>query len=169
MYRALRAKIIAVKYTLGVDKHLLVPGFGGRSFATVTNLTNRTERMAGANLLFLYKYFSSKSKTQCIYEGKNTPVVELYTKEGCSLCDDAQDILMSVMVHHPHTLRLVDITDAGKEEMKNAYQFDIPVIYIDGVYWAKHRITSRQAQRAIEEASAGSFKPRHGEPAGSPG
>ena len=45
-----------------------------------------------------------------IYEGEG-PTVELFTKEGCTLCDDAKAVLDALRNDAPHSLIAVDITD----------------------------------------------------------
>lgn len=92
------------------------------------------------------------------------PLVELYTKEGCTLCDDAKAVLESCRDGAPHALTAVDITDADKTEWFDKYKYDIPVLHIDGKYWTKHRVTQTEALKAIEEASAGEFEARRGQP-----
>ena len=43
------------------------------------------------------------------------PVVSLYTKGGCTLCDAAVEILREVRGAAPHALVAVDITDPANE------------------------------------------------------
>ena len=79
-----------------------------------------------------------KSVTGTIYsEESNHPIVSLYTKEGCTLCDKAVDILKSIRVEQPHTLRSIDITDEDKHVYWDKYKWDIPVLHINGMYWQK--------------------------------
>ncbi|KAJ8603978.1 hypothetical protein CTAYLR_003351 [Chrysophaeum taylorii] len=97
------------------------------------------------------------------------PRISLYTKEGCTLCDDAKDVLAACRSDIPHSLELVDITDEDNESWWGRYKYDIPVLHIDGVYWAKHRITRDQARAALIRATdariAGlAFAPTAGEP-----
>ena len=98
-----------------------------------------------------------------VYEGDG-PTVELYTKEGCTLCDDAKAVLDALRADAPHSLVAVDITDADKTELWDKYKYDIPVLAIDGVYWTKHRVTEMDARAALAEAATGQFRERPGEP-----
>ena len=68
-----------------------------------------------------------------VYEGDG-PTIELFTKEGCTLCDDAKAVLDALRNDAPHSLVAVDITDADKTELWDRYKYDIPVLAIDGVY-----------------------------------
>ena len=48
--------------------------------------------------------------------------------------------------------------------MIRSIQYDIPVLHIDGAFWAKHRLTETEAREALAEAQAGRFEARAGEP-----
>ena len=67
------------------------------------------------------------------------PTVQLYTKMGCTLCDKAKGVLTQAAELQPHTLEAVDITDAENVQWWKRYKYDIPVLRINGIYWAKHR------------------------------
>ena len=92
------------------------------------------------------------------------PIVSLYTKHGCTLCDKAVDVLKSVREDQPHTLRAVDITDDDKEIYWDKYKWDIPVLHINGLYWTKHNLSLEEAKNALAAAKAGSFEVQQGEP-----
>ena len=107
-----------------------------------------------------------------------TPAVELYTRAGCTLCDDAAAVLASVSTEAPHELTLVDITAAGNERWLRAYSLDIPVLHVNGSYWARQcvpvpsplprfadggersRITPQRATRDLRAAARGELRPR---------
>ena len=100
-----------------------------------------------------------------IYEGgEGDPVVQLYTKFGCTLCDKVSDVLRSVRDSHPHTLEAVDITDEDKADWYDKYKYDIPVLHIEGKYWVKHRLTSEVAVEGLEASRSGSFEEQEGQP-----
>lgn len=67
------------------------------------------------------------------------PTVRLFTKEGCTLCDKAKEVLVQASQEQPHTLEAVDITDVENSYYWARYKYDIPVLTINGIYWAKHR------------------------------
>ena len=105
------------------------------------------------------------SVTGTIYDGpEGEPVVKLFTKQGCTLCDKVTDTLRSVRESHPHTLEAVDITDEDKFDWFDKYKYDIPVLHIEGKYWGKHRLTSEVAIEGLEAAKAGTFEVQAGEP-----
>lgn len=92
------------------------------------------------------------SVTGIAWEAESSPTVSLYTKAGCTLCDEAKAILETIRETSPHSLELVDITDTDKVDWWNRYKYDIPVLHIDGAYWAKHRITADLARDALSTA-----------------
>lgn len=110
-----------------------------------------------------------KSVTGIIYEAADQtsgskPTVQLYTKEGCTLCDKAKDVLKALRDEHPHSLEAIDITDADKTEYFDKYKWDIPVLHINGLYWTKHRLTAEEAIESLEDARLGVFEVQRGEP-----
>lgn len=108
------------------------------------------------------------SVTGTVYtvQDKGAPVVSLFTKEGCTLCDKVKDILVSVRDDYdcPHSLEAVDITDADKTDLYERYKYDIPVLHVNGRYWAKHSITAKEAVQGIRKATEGTFNSPKGEP-----
>ena len=97
-------------------------------------------------------------------ETVHRPTVNLFTKAGCTLCDKAKDVLARAAAVEPHTLVAVDITDEDKAVWWDRYKYDIPVLHIDGMYWAKHRISYEQAVAALTLAKQGDFQPMSGAP-----
>jgi hypothetical protein len=98
-----------------------------------------------------------------VYDGDG-PTVELFTKAGCTLCDDATAVLDALREDAPHSLVAVDITDADKTALWDRYKYDIPVLTIDGVFWTKHRVDAADARNALQAAAAGTFVERPGAP-----
>eukprot|EP00574_Skeletonema_japonicum_P003482 CAMPEP_0201731222 /NCGR_PEP_ID=MMETSP0593-20130828/24964_1 /ASSEMBLY_ACC=CAM_ASM_000672 /TAXON_ID=267983 /ORGANISM="Skeletonema japonicum, Strain CCMP2506" /LENGTH=198 /DNA_ID=CAMNT_0048223941 /DNA_START=22 /DNA_END=618 /DNA_ORIENTATION=+ len=114
---------------------------------------------------------STNSVTGPIYEmmgadnsTNNIPNIQLFTKEGCTLCDKVKDVLSEIRNDYPHSLYAVDITDDDKQVWFEKYKYDIPVLHMDDVYWAKHRLTKEEAIQGIEEAVGGEFEVRQGDP-----
>lgn len=92
------------------------------------------------------------------------PTVKLFTKAGCTLCDVAKGVLSTAATEQPHTLESVDITDPEHAAWWDKYKYDIPVLHVDGKYWAKHRITPEAALEALTAASVQQFEEQRGEP-----
>ena len=58
------------------------------------------------------------------------PVVTLYAKPGCHLCDDARAVVERVRAEHPFELREVDISLDAR--LHREYGERIPVLALDG-------------------------------------
>jgi glutathione S-transferase len=59
-----------------------------------------------------------------------TPVVTLYGRQGCHLCDDARVVLERLRLGHAFDLKEVDIE--GDDALHKRYLERIPVIALDG-------------------------------------
>jgi glutaredoxin len=79
--------------------------------------------------------------------------VILYTRPGCHLCDDAKQAMQAAGCDKEYTLQEINIE--SDRELLRRYQFDIPVITIDGVEAFKHRLSSKAFREAITQPSGG--------------
>ncbi len=79
--------------------------------------------------------------------------VEVYTKSGCSLCDDAIDLLRRKQRSHSFSLALHDIAD--RAEWFSAFRYRVPVICIDGVECCALRIEEETLTKALVAAERG--------------
>ena len=106
------------------------------------------------------------SVTGTVYSASadGAPTVRLFTKAGCTLCDVAKEVLVQAAEERPHTLEAVDIMDAEHAEWFAKYKFDIPVLHVEGKYWAKHRITLEASLDALAAAQEQRFEASKGEP-----
>jgi len=98
-----------------------------------------------------------------VYAGdSDAPVIRLFTKKGCTLCDKVKDVLIGLREEFPHTLESVDITTHPQWFAK--YKYDIPVLHVGEKFWIKHRISLEEAREGLKEARDGDFKARPGDP-----
>jgi glutaredoxin len=58
------------------------------------------------------------------------PLVTLYGKPGCHLCDEAREVVERVRAVHPFELRQVDVS--LDPELHREYGERIPVLELDG-------------------------------------
>jgi glutaredoxin len=73
--------------------------------------------------------------------------VTLYTKLGCHLCEAVEAVIEQVARRRRFELVRRDIThDSGDFEK---YQHDVPVVLVDGVEIARHRISERELIDAL--------------------
>jgi VanZ family protein len=80
------------------------------------------------------------------------PVLTLLSKEGCRLCDDAEEVLRSLQKEIAFTWEKVDIaTDSALAR----YAFDVPVVLIEGRKVFKHRIDPDKLRRRLLQSPEG--------------
>ncbi len=72
-------------------------------------------------------------------------IIEVMTKKGCSLCDDAKAIIEQVIAGIPAELKMTDIE--SDPELLERYKEKIPVVLINGkesFVYKVHPITLRK-------------------------
>ncbi|XP_061172317.1 glutaredoxin-like protein C5orf63 homolog [Saccostrea echinata] len=98
----------------------------------------RSQKMVG---LIISNLLLSKSpmyiKQSVTFSTRKLPVLTLFTKEDCTLCDNALEVLKPYS--HQFELEKVDITLPENKEWYKKYRYDIPVFHLNGQYLMKHR------------------------------
>eukprot|EP01080_Neovahlkampfia_damariscottae_P005508 gene5508-9325_t len=79
------------------------------------------------------------------------PIVKLFTKIDCCLCDTAKFILKKIQVKVPFQLQEIDITQKGNEKYFELYKYDIPVIFVNNKEACRHKINETVLRKALEE------------------
>jgi glutaredoxin len=75
------------------------------------------------------------------------PHVTFYTKPGCHLCEEARRELRAAGIEDEYNYEEVNIElDAAAYER---YQFEIPVVTVDGHKAFKYRLTAEEFKRRI--------------------
>jgi glutaredoxin len=77
--------------------------------------------------------------------------VTFYTREGCHLCDDALAVVEAVRAEAPFTLVVVDLDREAPPEKRAAYDWEVPVIELDGRKIAKYAILADRLRRLVRE------------------
>jgi glutaredoxin len=68
------------------------------------------------------------------------PVVILYAKAGCHLCDEARELLEDLAASHVFRLDEIDIR--RDDALFERYRYRIPVVRVDGVERLEGRIAA---------------------------
>ncbi|XP_021236907.1 glutaredoxin-like protein C5orf63 homolog [Numida meleagris] len=66
------------------------------------------------------------------------PVLTLFTKKPCPLCDEAKEVLEPYKERF--ILQEVDITLPENSTWYNKYKYDIPVFHLNGKFLMKHQV-----------------------------
>ncbi len=85
--------------------------------------------------------------------GDRRPILTLFTRRTCRLCDEMKAVVREVTASVPARLEEVDVdADAA---LAARYGRDVPVLWLDGREIARHRVTAESLRAHLEEASAG--------------
>ena len=76
------------------------------------------------------------------------PLVTLYTRIGCHLCDDAKKVVDAARGSASFDYEEVDID--GSEELRRLYNDEVPVIAINGVKAFKYRVEKKELLKKLE-------------------
>jgi glutaredoxin len=83
------------------------------------------------------------------------PHVIIYTKPGCHLCDEAKLAIQKASCEGLFTQEEINIQTAP--DLIRQYQYDIPVITIDGVEAFRHRLTPEEFRKRLGCGSLNTF------------
>nr|XP_047907171.1 glutaredoxin-like protein C5orf63 homolog isoform X2 [Anser cygnoides] len=86
----------------------------------------------------LARYSSSLLGRQLCSASANKPVLTLFTKKPCPLCDEAKEVLEPYK--RRFILQEVDITLPENSAWYDKYKYDIPVFHLNGKFLMKHRV-----------------------------
>lgn len=75
--------------------------------------------------------------------------VRLYTKQECSLCEDAREQLFRLGNTRQAVFELEEIDIRSSMELFSAYRYDVPVVTVDGVERLKLKFTDDELLKAL--------------------
>jgi glutaredoxin len=81
---------------------------------------------------------------------ESPPVVTLYTRVGCHLCDEAKQVLETARRGTDFVLEVIDIDqDTG---LRKLYNEEVPVVTINGRKSFKYRVDGQELFRKLAAA-----------------
>jgi len=75
-------------------------------------------------------------------------LIEIYSRPGCHLCDDAKAVLERVRRRYPFTLKEINIET--NPELQKTYGTEVPVITINGNKAYKYRIDETEFEKKVK-------------------
>jgi len=75
--------------------------------------------------------------------------VVLFTRASCHLCDDALAALERVRARRAFELRIVDLDDGAEPAKRAAYDWEVPVVELDGRKIMKYRVDEARLERLL--------------------
>jgi acetyl-CoA C-acetyltransferase len=97
-----------------------------------------------SSILFTYPTLSHPFRQ---VDSQGLPELTLFTKDPCPLCDTLKLELAPFM--HRVQLKQVDIEMAENVRFKELYQYDIPVVFLEGQYLCKNRLDVATLERRL--------------------
>jgi glutaredoxin len=76
--------------------------------------------------------------------------VIIYSRPGCHLCDDAKQTIEGAGCPDEYTIEEINIE--SDPDLVRRYQYDIPVITIDGVEAFRHRLTAEGFREILRKS-----------------
>jgi len=75
--------------------------------------------------------------------------VEIYSRPGCHLCDEAKEVIDRVASRHRLDVRVLNVED--NPEWEAQYGTEIPVVFIEGRKAFKYHVDATQLERKLKE------------------
>ena len=73
--------------------------------------------------------------------------VRFYTKQGCHLCEQAEELIEALATECPLDLEMIDITT--DIDIFDRYRYEIPVVAVEGGGTVSGRITEADLRRVL--------------------
>ena len=75
--------------------------------------------------------------------------VTVYSRQGCHLCDDAENVLESLREELNFEIEVIDIDDDA--ELVKLYSDQVPVIHIDGIHHDFYKVDPLRFKSSLEK------------------
>ena len=75
--------------------------------------------------------------------------ITIYSRPGCHLCDDAENVLESL--RKELNFEIKEILIDGNEELQSLYGEQIPVTHIDGIHHDYWRVDPERFRSSLEK------------------
>ena len=75
--------------------------------------------------------------------------VEIYSRPGCHLCDEAKEVIESARGRYPLEVRVSNVEDDPQLEAR--YGTEIPVVFLNGKEAFKYRVDAAELERKLRE------------------
>jgi len=74
--------------------------------------------------------------------------IDIYSRPGCHLCDEAKDVIDRVRERHAFAVRVINIEE--DPELESAYGTEIPVVFINGNKAFKYRVDEGELEKKVK-------------------
>jgi hypothetical protein len=78
--------------------------------------------------------------------------IEIYSRPGCHLCDQAKDAILHVAARYPKVRLELVVTNIDLDAaLRERYGFDIPVVMLEGKEIFRHRVNELDFERKLTQ------------------
>ena len=74
--------------------------------------------------------------------------IDIYSRPGCHLCDEAKAVVEPLCESYAVVLRTVNVESSA--ELENRYGSDIPVVFVNGEEAFRHRVDRTALERKLK-------------------
>ncbi|XP_010183163.1 PREDICTED: glutaredoxin-like protein C5orf63 homolog [Mesitornis unicolor] len=106
--------------------------------------------------LQLARHSSSQLGRQLCSDSINKPVLTLFTKKPCPLCDEAKEVLEPYKTRF--ILQEVDITLPENSVWYDKYKYDIPVFHLNGKFLMKHQVDIQKFEDQLTRVESQNYR-----------
>lgn len=78
----------------------------------------------------------------------NTIQIDIYSRPGCHLCDEAKEVVERLRQRHSFALRIINIEE--DPALETAYGTEIPVVFINGNKAFKYRVDEAELEKKVK-------------------
>jgi glutaredoxin len=75
--------------------------------------------------------------------------VEIYSRPGCHLCDEAKEVIDRVRLRMPFELRVINV--AADPDLEKTYGEQIPVVFINGNKAFKYHVDQAELEKKVRK------------------
>ncbi|XP_018420560.1 PREDICTED: glutaredoxin-like protein C5orf63 homolog [Nanorana parkeri] len=93
--------------------------------------------------------FLLKEIKRCYVNQMKKPILTLFTKDPCPLCDEAKEALAPYMDRF--VLEQVDITLPDNSTWYDRYKYDIPVFHLNGQFLMMHSVNLKKLEKSLSK------------------
>ena len=76
------------------------------------------------------------------------PVLVIYTRKDCCLCDEMKNVIREVAAHTALALEEIDVD--GSLETREKYGSEVPVLFINGRKAFKYRVSRWELEKKLK-------------------
>ena len=75
--------------------------------------------------------------------------IDIYSRPGCHLCDEAKDVVERVQRRFPFDVRIINIEE--DPQLERAYGTEIPVVFINGNKAFKYHVDEAELEKKVKK------------------